>query len=197
MSAFRLPALVAALFIGAITACYAGKDVQNDDNGTPPSIVQSSNPTDPADAGFPPTCTSKMGWVGGDTGHKWMHPGMACIGCHNAAAADAGPPTDGGHHHGPPIFSVAGTIYGGAHDINDCNGVGDAPQIIITSADGTTQTLTANEVGNFYSKDPVVFPITAQVVTEAGVQTMHQPVKSGECNGCHTATSDDPTRIME
>jgi len=71
-----------------------------------------------------------------------------------------------------PPWTVAGTIAGvrGAH-------------VAITDANGWSFTLRSNRVGNFYTAEPVVFPIQVSVDGSA----MGTAVSKGSCNaaGCH------------
>ena len=62
---------------------------------------------------------------------------------------------------------------------------------VITDADGASQTLAVNPVGNFYSTKSVAFPIHAKVVdTATGAENaMTDAQTTGNCNGCHTGTT--------
>ncbi len=84
-----------------------------------------------------------------------MAPGADCLKCHDGGMA--------------PAFTLAGTWppQGGTVSVAD--------------ATGKTVTLTTNQVGNFYTSDPLSFPLTVSV----NGQTMPEPVTYGGCNACH------------
>ena len=67
-----------------------------------------------------------------------MKPGSDCMECHGGGEEEARP------------WTVAGTIAGvrGAH-------------ITITDANGWSFTLRSNDAGNFYTAEPVAFPLVA------------------------------------
>ena len=132
------------------------------------------------------TCTSNARWTRGDRGSENMHPGDACIACHD-------------RERGAPDYTVAGTVYPTAHEPIDCNGVsGKASKttVVITDAAGKTWNLAVNPVGNFFSRSAIEKPFRAKVVRGDAVFEMQAPITDGECNGCHTAegTFDDPDK---
>lgn len=142
--------------------------------------------------GAPPVevvCTSNSYWTMGDEGSDDMHPGHACIACHD------GPKT--GEEQGPR-FLFAGTLYPTAHEEYDCNGIG-AATVVVTEADGTVHTVAVRAKGNFFleGEEPMAFPIRAEVHRDGQVVAMQDPVDSGDCNGCHTAIGAEgaPGRI--
>jgi hypothetical protein len=133
----------------------------------------------------PSVCTSGSTWTHGNHGSSQMHPGGACIDCHNNS-------DDG------PGFSFAGTVYPTAHEPDDCNGE-SGMQVVIIGSDGGTLTLNANFVGNFYSqRSSIALPFTAKVVSNGKERVMTTPQMSGDCNSCHTETGtmNAPGRIM-
>jgi hypothetical protein len=83
-----------------------------------------------------------------------MAPGQDCLRCHDGAEARA--------------WTVAGTWARGS-------------QVTITDVRGKSFTLRGNQVGNFYSAEPVMFPLTVSV----DGKTMPDPVTYGGCNRCH------------
>lgn len=85
-----------------------------------------------------------------------MAPHQDCLGCHGRGEART--------------WTVAGT-YGGR-----------GSRITITDATGRTFTLHAARNGNFYTAEPVVFPLRVSV----DGKEMPDPVKKyGGCNACH------------
>ena len=129
------------------------------------------------------TCTSDVTWTRGDHGSPAMHPGRACISCHEASDA--------------PIWTVAGTVYPSLHEPNDCNGAHGSVEVVITDATGATLTLPVNTAGNFFTSTSVTFPIHAKVVNGSVENAMTDAQTSGDCNSCHTqgGTSSAPGRI--
>jgi hypothetical protein len=139
------------------------------------------------DPGFdtPSVCTSGTNWTRGDRGSSSMHPGVACIACHD-------------QNNAPP-FSIAGTVFPTAHEPDDCNGGGTAgAQIVITDAKGVVTKIAVNAVGNFYSQGNIALPYHAKVVVGTKERAMVASQKSGDCNSCHTETgaSSAPGRIV-
>jgi hypothetical protein len=84
-----------------------------------------------------------------------MLPGQDCITCHDGSAAKR--------------FTVAGTW------------LPQGATVVLTDANGTTITLTTNQVGNFYTDAALAFPLTVRVNAE----TMPAAVTYGGCNRCH------------
>lgn len=169
---------------------------------------------EPATSAAPPadvatTCTSGTHWTRGTHESKLMKPGGKCIQCHTTGKTtsdhddddDDKKKKDDDDDDGElgPLFYFAGTVYPSAHDEDDCNG-SDATattSVVLTGADGQVLTLPINAAGNFYTKKNLVMPVTAKVVSAAGTRKMKAPVEDGDCNGCHTATSASPGRIVE
>jgi hypothetical protein len=74
------------------------------------------------------------------------------------------------------VFPVAGTIFASAGQ----------------GADGLAVTigraaLTTNAAGNFFTRDEVVFPASAEVRRGDAARRMPRPAPSGACNACHGA----------
>jgi mono/diheme cytochrome c family protein len=137
--------------------------------------------------GCSPICTSGTTWREGNEGSAEMNPGMACIQCHTAS--DEG-----------PQFPIAGTVYPTLHEPDLCDGAppSSRARVVITGADGRTQTLEPNGAGNFYSEIRAAAPYRAKVVTSAGERVMTAPQTSGDCNSCHSLAGANgaPGRIM-
>lgn len=151
------------------------------DAGTPAGSCGAVAP-DPLNAA--PTCTSGTFWNAGNEGSSRMHPGDACISCHQMSGGEA------------PSYSIAGTVYPTGHEPAECNGTA-AAQIVITDNNGQTITLTPNTAGNFDSSAALAFPIRAKVVANGQERAMAAPQMSGDCNTCHTqnGTSMAPGRV--
>jgi hypothetical protein len=143
--------------------------------------------------GAPPievVCTSNSFWSLGDEGDEDMHPGMACISCHQE-------PNDEGET-GPGLL-FGGTVYPTMHEPDDCNGVGDAV-VVVTDATGRVVQATVRPSGNFFVEEgaPLSLPIRAEIRRGDKVLTMKDPVDSVDCNSCHTTMGAEnaPGRII-
>jgi len=137
----------------------------------------------------PLVCTSNQSWTHGNSGSSSMHPGRACISCHDTSR-DA------------PSFQIAGTVYPTAHEPDDCNGVSSTSgaQVVITDANGVVLTLKPNSVGNFYDpgRPTIALPYHAKVLRNGVERAMTDAQTSGDCNSCHTVDGANgaPGRIM-
>ena len=88
-----------------------------------------------------------------------MAPGQDCLECH-----------DGGEARG---WTAAGTWFRGSH-------------VDITDANGKTVSLRGNKVGNFYTAEPLAYPLT--VTVDGRTMPPLGPVGRltyGGCNACH------------
>ncbi len=88
-----------------------------------------------------------------------MRPGSDCLECHGGA---------GGEESGRR-WTVAGTW------------AGQGNQVVLVDAGGKTVALHTNRAGNFWTAEPLAFPLQASVNGTA----MPQPVTQGSCNRCH------------
>jgi hypothetical protein len=108
-----------------------------------------------------------------------MLPGSDCLGCHNADDAE----------DSDLVFNLAGTIFADADGTTPLEGV----RIVVTDAEDQLVTLSSNEVGNFWSRRDVVFPIDVEVEADEEVVSMVLPVQQGSCNTCHAC--DDEAKL--
>jgi hypothetical protein len=114
-----------------------------------------------------------------------MHPGVACINCHDSGRG--------------PAFTIAGTVYPSVHEPDDCNGiVGTGTTVVITDKAGKVTTIPVNSVGNFYSAANIATPFQAKVVKGGAERVMIGAQTNGDCNSCHTVkgSSAAPGRIV-
>jgi len=88
-----------------------------------------------------------------------MEPGSDCLECHGGGEGE----------EDARAWTVAGTM----------GGQGSA--VVITDANGRSFTLHAAQNGNFYTAEPVRFPLRVSVDGEA----MQGQVDYGGCNRCH------------
>ena len=143
---------------------------------------------DPVFSG-PPTCTSNSYWTQGNEGSSTMHPGRACIACHQTTGGEA------------PTFAIAGTAYPTGHEYDDCYGTAaQGATVTVTDKNNVSRSFTVNSAGNFYGSAGggwPAFPIRAQITLGGKTRAMSGAVSSGDCNSCHTlpGTSNAPGRI--
>lgn len=172
----------------------SGSSGDGTSDGTNPSDPGSGDSSDGAtpsdDAGgggsTPTVCTSGKTWTRGDLGSSSMHPGRACISCHDS--------------NNGPSFDVAGTVYPTVHEPDDCNGAkATGAYVLIHDAHGVDTQLSINAVGNFYGRiQGFAAPFTAKVVSGGKERAMAAHQSDGDCNGCHTegGKSGAPGRIQ-
>ena len=170
-------------------------------DGMPAGTCDSATGDDDDSVSHPPvdlTCTSGTHWTRGNHESPSMKPGSACIYCHLTGKTSEDAPDEGEREQGPR-FTFAGTVYGGSHDEDDCNGSDaiDTTTVVLTGADGKVLTLPINRAGNFYTRTALAMPVKAKVVSAAGTRKMKDTVEDGDCNKCHTARSFSPGRILE
>ena len=99
-----------------------------------------------------------------------MQPGADCMSCHNAS-----------HEFS---WTAAGTVYRAIDAARD-QGVAGAT-VELTDADGRTVVLQTTQSGNFYTAEPLSFPLHSTVRYAGLAISMPTPTPMGSCNGCHT-----------
>jgi hypothetical protein len=151
-----------------------------DDSGTPDDAGPVMDPLN-AD----PTCTSGRMWTLLDRGSPLMHPGQACIECHQRM---------GVRDPAASRMTIAGTVFPTGHEPNDCNGAPGTTDggltVEVTDAMGNVVTMTPNSVGNFSSTTAITPPLTALVRSSVATRRMVGEVMTGDCNSCHTQMGD-------
>jgi hypothetical protein len=114
-------------------------------------------------------------------------PGQNCLVCH------------GGEGPASPDFSIAGTVYSAIGVLEPLADV----TVDLEDANHATQSVTSNEVGNFYittTRWSPAFPVLVQLQDRRadvnGVQSMITPIgRNGGCAFCHYGAVDDPTHM--
>lgn len=139
-----------------------------------------------------PQCTTNQFWPKSSNRESpLMHPGRACIDCHDSGEG--------------PSLSVAGTAYPTGHEPDDCNSktMSGAKVQVLDANKKVVAEATVNSVGNFYISTRTLARIPTgghvQIVTTGGaVRAMADTPKSGDCNSCHTqsGTNDAPGRVV-
>lgn len=188
-------ALAAAAACGgtSVTSVPGSSGGTTDGGADDSSAACDSGPCATDEAGSGPfggasLCTSGTMWTRGDRGSASMHPGGACITCHD-------------QNNQAPSFTIAGTVFPTGHEPDDCNGASGATsgaQIVITDANGKVTKIAVNSVGNFNSQGLVALPFRAKVVVGTKERAMVGSQKSGDCNACHTEKGENsaPGRIV-
>ncbi len=124
-------------------------------------------------------------WLPGEFNSSLMLPGRACLQCHDRT-------------RGPSAaMVVAGTVFGDVRQRDGCPGVPEQ-RVVIVDAEGREVSFTTNLAGNFYFRQPLVFPVRARVEDGDTIREMQEPVDSGDCNVCHTVLGTEmaPGRIV-
>lgn len=146
-----------------------------------------------ADAGATGTTCLSGKTTSGETGKGEMHPGRACLDCHQK--------------NGGPAFLFAGTVFDGLHQPDECYGSTEPVKVTITGKRGpgigggggggksNVYVTTLNAAGNFFvtqddldAADVKLNPPYAITLTQPGkpARRMNTRIPSGDCNGCHT-----------
>lgn len=128
-------------------------------------------------------CSTGSYWEGGNEESPDMNPGASCVACHATGEG--------------PNYAIAGTVMGDYADPDDCNGIAGVI-VRLTDADGGVHELTTNDAGNFYKKDGIPLPYTAEIESADGVREMAAAQTDGDCAACHTAegAGGAPGRIL-
>ncbi len=109
---------------------------------------------------------------GTPTNGPQMMPGSNCMTCH----AEGGTSSH--------AWTVAGTVFNGPKGSSALLVYG--AQVQVTDANGTELTLGTNGAGNFYTAEPLAFPIQVAVQYGDKVMKMQQAPPNGSCNSCHS-----------
>jgi hypothetical protein len=101
-----------------------------------------------------------------------MNPGRDCLECHSAGG------------EAELAWTAAGTVYNRPGDPPG-EGVSDV-RVHLVDASGRAITLNTNEAGNFYTREPLQFPLLTFIEKDGITRAMPEPVTDGACNRCHT-----------
>jgi hypothetical protein len=99
-----------------------------------------------------------------------MLPGSDCLACHSAASS-----------YDISTWTAAGTVFADYDGHAPLRGA----TVRITDADGQIVELSTNSAGNFYTSQPLSFPIQAEVEARDDIVRMARQAESGACNDCH------------
>lgn len=102
-----------------------------------------------------------------------MRPGDNCLRCHSP-----------GTKQGAPPWTAGGTIFR-RRDAERNDGVGGV-RVTITGAAGERVELTTNDVGNFYTREPLTKPYRVAIEYEGRRKEMPVDAPAGSCNACHS-----------
>lgn len=106
----------------------------------------------------------------GDDGSPTMRPGEDCLACHS---------------QGEEVFTAAGTVFSAPGDAASAGVSGVT--VLITDALGKQVALETNSAGNFFTREPLSFPISAELHRGSSVAKMSGKVASGSCASCHAS----------
>ncbi|SRR6266545_5035661 len=169
----RLLWLAATLTLATSLACDPGVYEDGADAGTttadPPDAAAPSNAPD----GTPQAACEPQSTEQFDGRHN---AGTGCQNCHGTGVG------------GAPIFTLGGTLYGTPTGVGAIVGA----TITITDANGQTQKLISANNGNFWSKEPIAYPIKVSASLCPDTKPMVTEVTSpGDCNssGCHALSA--------
>jgi hypothetical protein len=106
-----------------------------------------------------------------------MTPGQDCQPCHKR-------------------FTVSGTVFRHVDSLA-ADGL-EGASVVITDRDGKSLSLDTNAAGNFYSEEPLHYPLQVEVHDGDVVRKMAPLVESRGCNACHQVppTSGAAGRIV-
>ncbi len=98
-----------------------------------------------------------------------MLPGSPCLSCHTTGGGEAG------------VFGAGGTIF------EDLDGTAGAEGVIVRVTDSTGKVveMTSTSSGNFYTKEDLVPPISAEAERDGNVVQMVTQPDTANCNTCH------------
>lgn len=112
-----------------------------------------------------------------------MLPGSDCVACHS--------PGNFEEDEGDAFWTAAGTVF-----VDDVGSDGKSGAIVrITDSTGSTVELATSSAGNFYTTDPLVPPLSAEVEVEGVVIEMGTEVETGACNSCHKCEGDAGAKL--
>lgn len=117
--------------------------------------------------------SGRVALVGGGNGNgnPLMSPGQNCLACHDGRGATS--------------FTAAGTVYPTV-DAAVNQGVSGVTVRFKDASGAVVKELVSNDVGNFYTADPL--PTGAYVEVQQGevIRQMSRQLPDGACNRCHT-----------
>jgi hypothetical protein len=154
-----------------------------------PSACAQDEDEDAADEGAPTEeCVSGTEWVGGNEESPRMNPGQDCLACHGELGVEK------------EEVVLAGTVFGGVNERNNCFGV---PGVTVQITDATNMVFetVSNEAGNFIlsaADGMITPPYSAKLLYEGRERKMAAMQSNLSCNSCHTQAglNGAPGRIL-
>ena len=107
-----------------------------------------------------------------------MLPGSDCLACHS--------PGNFEEDDEEAFWTVAGTVFVDLEGTDGASGV----IVRVTDSQGTVSAMSTSAAGNFYTTDPLVPPLSAEVEYAGEVIDMGTEVETGACNSCHRCDGD-------
>lgn len=112
-----------------------------------------------------------------------MLPGSNCLACHS--------PGNYEEDEDDAFWSVGGTVF------TDLDGTDGASGVIVRVTDslGTMVQMSTSAAGNFYSRDALTPPLTAEIEVDGVTIAMGSEVETGACNTCHSCDGEAGGKI--
>lgn len=109
-----------------------------------------------------------------------MRPGEDCLRCHTSSPDSEDPDAT--------PWTLAGTVFRDPHAAAS-RGV-YAAEVQVTDKAGKVVTLRTGGTGNFYTAEPLEFPVQVEV-RAGGLVARMADAPTGRCNGCHAVEPQD------
>ena len=103
-----------------------------------------------------------------------MLPGRNCQSCHVPSGQAAS-----------YRFTISGTIFKSLSSPCNTGGVSGAKIEILDMSGRVQTTLTSNSAGNFYTSDPITFPVRSRITKDGVSRDMISTTAIGSCAACH------------
>jgi hypothetical protein len=94
-------------------------------------------------------------------------------------------------HNGRHGFTLAGTLYTNATGNTAYSGA----TISVTDSNNVTRHIVVNANGNFWTRDPIAFPVLVIASACPTAVRMNAAATSGDCNSCHRGNTNDQMHL--
>lgn len=121
-----------------------------------------------------------------------MLPGADCLACHTPGNFPDDKAARAKEEDEARFWTAAGTVFADPDGTEPLVGA----TVRVTDADGNVVEMTSNAAGNFYTADPLAFPIVAEVEKDGDIVEMQGEQETGACNGCHACTGAVGTKLV-
>lgn len=111
-----------------------------------------------------------------------MLPGSDCLACHTSGSAARQRQASAQEEDElGGAFTAAGTVFSDIDGSSPAAGV----TVRLVDANASEVVLTTNAAGNFYTAEPLAFPISVEVDLNGNTVAMQSTEQTGACNSCH------------